>query len=67
MHIIKRYRESGSPYLMPLEGQKESIHPPLKSSEVDTEEMQLIMSSIRFSRKLNRISIFLIKLHSSLS
>ena len=39
MHRIKRYGESGSPCLIPLEGQKGSIVSPLKSSEVVTEEM----------------------------
>lgn len=57
----------GTPYLMPLVGLKGVVFPPLTRMEMEEDEMQEMMSFIRFGGKLKKNRACLIKDHSSLS
>ena len=46
MHKINREGERGSPYLIPLEGRKESNAPPLQRTEIEEVDTQLIIRDI---------------------
>ena len=67
IHKINRYREIGSPCLIPLDGRKGSKAPSLKRMEIDEEGTQLIISLIRWLGNRKRERLSLIKLHSSRS
>ena len=48
--------DSGSPCLIPLEGAKGESFSPLKSKEVEEEEMQLIINLIVFGGTQSRLA-----------
>lgn len=52
MYIMKIYRESGSPYLMPLDRQNASKQPPLNRTEILEDDMQLIITLLRKGRNV---------------
>lgn len=64
MQNMKRYGESGSPCLMPLDERKGFKTPPLKRMDIEDEETQLIIRVIKWQRNLKRVKASLIKLHS---
>ena len=59
--------DSESPCLIPLEGAKGESFSPLKSKEVEEEEMQLIINLIVFGGNPKQVSTLRMKHHSSLS
>lgn len=66
-HKIKMYGDSGSPCLIPLEGEKGVEAWPMMMIVVPTEDTQDIIRSIRFLGKLKKERTLLMKPHSNLS